>query len=185
MEELPVGESTYDHPFSSRFRSPTSRFLAALLPPLFDVSKQQPYFRAPPPHAHAHYNIMVAAPDVDSVSDDNALSVSFDDALDYNTPPDALVAERIILTDGPSVELLHPTLHTSFVGVEHYVSDSRTKVHQFRGIKYANVPLRFRRSVLFDKYEATTDATKYGYVTCASYFHNIDLEMTLGLYALR
>lgn len=113
-------------------------------------------------------NTMVAVPDTDSASDDIAFTDAFDDSFDSSTPSETSATEHSVLVDGPPVELLHPTLHTSFVGVQHYVSAPSAQVHQFRGIKYADVPLRFRRSVLFDKYQATTDATKFGYVTSAA-----------------
>jgi hypothetical protein len=58
----------------------------------------------------------------------------------------------------------HPALCTTFVGVEHPLSTDDLPVVQFRGIKYASVPARFRQSKLFASYPALTDASRYGYV---------------------
>lgn len=60
--------------------------------------------------------------------------------------------------------LHHTQLDTSFTGVVHLISTPETPIHQFRGIKYASVPARFRQSTLFSSYSSLTDATKYGYV---------------------
>lgn len=66
------------------------------------------------------------------------------------------------------VRLGHETLKTEFVGVRHKCSDgdeaapSPAVVHQFRGIKYASVPMRFRTSVLYEAFARRTDATRNG-----------------------
>ena len=62
------------------------------------------------------------------------------------------------------VSLIHDTLHTKFIGVRHHMSQPTAEVLQFRGIKYAQVPKRFRRSVLHETFPQVTYATKNGYV---------------------
>ncbi|KAH8115948.1 alpha/beta-hydrolase [Phellopilus nigrolimitatus] len=113
----------------------------------------------------------VAPPDVDSESDSACYSESDadtrEDLMPARADPACLTAH-----DGgehapdastePSVALQHSALHTEFIGVRHPVSTSGAEVHQFRGIKYASVPLRFRRSILFESFSGATDATKYG-----------------------
>ncbi|VDB95609.1 unnamed protein product [Peniophora sp. CBMAI 1063] len=56
----------------------------------------------------------------------------------------------------------HATLKTTFIGIQHAVSTSDAPVNQFRGIKYASLPGRFRQSHLFVQYHSRTDATRYG-----------------------
>jgi len=58
----------------------------------------------------------------------------------------------------------HTTLKTTFTGLQHVLSTAETPIHQYRGIKYASVPARFRQSRLFTSYRSSTDATRYGYV---------------------
>ncbi|XP_006463977.1 hypothetical protein AGABI2DRAFT_194604 [Agaricus bisporus var. bisporus H97] len=62
----------------------------------------------------------------------------------------------------PYPKLHHAVLDTTFVGVNHAVSTSDTLVHQYRGIKYASVPARFRQSKIFNSYPSLTDASKHG-----------------------
>jgi carboxylesterase type B len=66
--------------------------------------------------------------------------------------------------DGTRPEIRHTTLDTTFVGVAHSLSTSDLPINQFRGIKYASVPARFRQAKLFTSYPRVTDATRYGYV---------------------
>lgn len=61
-----------------------------------------------------------------------------------------------------TVRFAHAELGAEFTGVRHRLSTPDAEVHQYRGIKYARVPLRFRRSVLFDDYPTSVDATKFG-----------------------
>jgi len=58
----------------------------------------------------------------------------------------------------------HTTLKTIFTGLQHVLSIAETPIHQYRGIKYATIPARFRQSRLFTSYRPSTDATRYGYV---------------------
>ena len=60
--------------------------------------------------------------------------------------------------------LRHAELGTTFVGVEHSLSSPDMRIHQYRGIKYASVPARFRQSKLWDKYPLVTEASNFGYV---------------------
>ena len=45
-------------------------------------------------------------------------------------------------------ELYHGLLQTTFRGVEHDVSTPDAPIQQFRGIKFASIPARFRQSKL-------------------------------------
>ncbi|CAA7268349.1 unnamed protein product [Cyclocybe aegerita] len=62
----------------------------------------------------------------------------------------------------PHVVLHHRGLETTFRGIEHRLSEDKARIHQFRGIKYASIPARFRQSQLFSSYAPITDATSYG-----------------------
>jgi carboxylesterase type B len=64
--------------------------------------------------------------------------------------------------DSPTV--VHERLGTIFHGIKHPVSNSTHQLEQFRGIKYASIPARFRRSRLVSSYPPDVDATRYGYV---------------------
>jgi carboxylesterase type B len=63
----------------------------------------------------------------------------------------------------------HTTLKTTFTGLQHVLSAAETPIHQYRGIKYATIPARFRQSRLFTSYRSSTDATRYGYVPLCDY----------------
>ncbi|KAI0252944.1 alpha/beta-hydrolase [Lactifluus subvellereus] len=56
----------------------------------------------------------------------------------------------------------HTTLKTTFTGLQHVLSTAEIPLHQYRGVKYATIPARFRRSKLFTSYRSSTDATRYG-----------------------
>ncbi|KAF8506291.1 carboxylesterase [Hysterangium stoloniferum] len=60
----------------------------------------------------------------------------------------------------PSVHC--PSLSTTFVGIQHSLSGPACQIHQYRGIKYASIPGRFRRSQLHTSYTRTTDAKAHG-----------------------
>jgi len=62
----------------------------------------------------------------------------------------------------PPVLLAHKALSTTFEGVNHPLSTSKLPIQQFRGIKYASIPARFRQSKLFTSYSAHTKATNHG-----------------------
>jgi hypothetical protein len=72
-----------------------------------------------------------------------------------------------MILPGPLPELYHELLGTRFIGVEHPISTLEATIHQFRGIKYASVPARFRQSRLFNSYPQITDATRLGSVMVA------------------
>jgi hypothetical protein len=61
------------------------------------------------------------------------------------------------------VSLRHEGLRTTFSGVEHAVSTPAVPITQFRGIRYATIPGRFRTARLVSEYEEVVDATRYGY----------------------
>ncbi|KAF8838942.1 alpha/beta-hydrolase [Paxillus ammoniavirescens] len=67
-----------------------------------------------------------------------------------------------MILDRSHAILYHSTLGTTFKGIEHAISASQLAVHQFRGIKYATIPARFRQSHLVTSYPSLVDATKYG-----------------------
>ncbi|KAJ7731122.1 Alpha/Beta hydrolase protein [Mycena maculata] len=58
--------------------------------------------------------------------------------------------------------LHHPRLATTFCGVQHAASTPEAPIHEYRGIKYASVPARFRRSHLVTTLPPKTDASRYG-----------------------
>ncbi|TFK99878.1 Alpha/Beta hydrolase protein [Pterulicium gracile] len=62
----------------------------------------------------------------------------------------------------PSPQLVHSSLRTTFTGVIHPKSTPDCSIHQYRGIKYASIPARFRQSVLFNSYPEGTDVTRFG-----------------------
>ena len=72
-----------------------------------------------------------------------------------------------MILPGSLPELYHERLGTTFIGVEHPISTLEATIHQFRGIKYASVPARFRQSRLFNSYSQITDATRLGSVMVA------------------
>lgn len=57
----------------------------------------------------------------------------------------------------------HSRLNTTYKGCRHPISSSENEIWQFRGIKYADIPGRFKQSVLNRAFEEETDATRYGY----------------------
>ncbi|KAJ3841145.1 Alpha/Beta hydrolase protein [Lentinula raphanica] len=59
-------------------------------------------------------------------------------------------------------EVHHMVLETVFRGVEHPLSTPSAPIHQYRGIKYATLPARFRQSKLFTSYPPLVDASKFG-----------------------
>lgn len=67
-----------------------------------------------------------------------------------------------MILDRSPVVLHHTSLNATFHGVEHTVSSPVVPIHQFRGIKYALVPARFRQSILCSSYPPIVDATKFG-----------------------
>ncbi|KAF5356592.1 hypothetical protein D9758_008226 [Tetrapyrgos nigripes] len=67
-----------------------------------------------------------------------------------------------IITPELVPEAHHVALDTTFRGIEHPLSAADAPVHQYRGIKYATVPARFRPSKLVTSYPHYVDATKYG-----------------------
>ncbi|KAF8899784.1 Alpha/Beta hydrolase protein [Gymnopilus junonius] len=62
----------------------------------------------------------------------------------------------------PFPKLHHLSLETTFCGVEHPLSTPGAPIHQYRGIKYATIPARFRPSRLCETYPPITDASKHG-----------------------
>ena len=58
----------------------------------------------------------------------------------------------------------HTTLKSTFTGIQHVLSTAELPIHQYRGIKYASIPARFRQAKLFTSFRSSTDATRYGYV---------------------
>lgn len=79
---------------------------------------------------------------------------------------------------GLATRHFHAELKTTFTGVEHPLSSTETRIHQFRGIKYASVPARFRQSKLWTKYSPLTDASKHGPI-CPQVRHQRSVEETI------
>lgn len=67
-----------------------------------------------------------------------------------------------VMNDVEEPVVLHEDLKTTFIGVMHPISTPEAPVHQFRGIKYATIPARFRQSRLYTSYPPQTDATRFG-----------------------
>ncbi|KAL3473099.1 Alpha/Beta hydrolase protein [Aspergillus californicus] len=66
--------------------------------------------------------------------------------------------------DPESVSILHTGLGTVFKGISTSRSSDQksSSVAQFRGIKFACIPARFRRAVLHENFPPTVDATDHG-----------------------
>ncbi|KAJ7636965.1 Alpha/Beta hydrolase protein [Roridomyces roridus] len=58
--------------------------------------------------------------------------------------------------------LHHSRLASTVYGLHHPASTPETPIHQYRGIKYASIPARFRQSRLLTKLPPQTDASRYG-----------------------
>ncbi|KAG2146296.1 Alpha/Beta hydrolase protein [Suillus clintonianus] len=67
-----------------------------------------------------------------------------------------------MILDRSHVVLHHTVLGTTFRGIDHPISTVDVPIHQFRGIKYASVPARFRQSKLVTSYPSSVDATRHG-----------------------
>ncbi|KAI6007897.1 Alpha/Beta hydrolase protein [Pisolithus marmoratus] len=78
------------------------------------------------------------------------------------------------------VFLRHVTLQTAFKGIEHPLSTSDVPIYQFRGIKYASVPARFRQSKLCTSYPPIVDSTRYGPICPQSSRRGVEEEL-IGL----
>lgn len=74
----------------------------------------------------------------------------------------------------------HVGLQTTFKGIEHPISTSDVPIHQFRGIKYASVPARFRQSKLCTSYPPVVDSTRYGPICPQSSRRSVEEEL-IGL----
>jgi carboxylesterase type B len=61
-----------------------------------------------------------------------------------------------------AVLLRHDVLGTTFAGVEHALSTPAAPVAQFRGVRYATIPARFRAAQLLTEYPDSVDASCYG-----------------------
>lgn len=67
-----------------------------------------------------------------------------------------------MILDRTHAILHHSVLGTTFKGIDHPISTPDVPIHQFRGIKYATVPARFRQSKLVTSYPHLVDATRHG-----------------------
>jgi len=90
-----------------------------------------------------------------------------------------------IITPGLVPEVHHVVLDTTFRGIEHPLSAADVPIHQYRGIKYASVPARFRQSKLVTKYPPLVDAAKYGYVFRYYHVYATYLTSSAAQYVLR
>ena len=72
------------------------------------------------------------------------------------------------MSHSPAPTIQHSGLATIFTGIHHRISSSENAVWQFRGVKFADIPGRFRQSTLYESFETQTKATRYGYVPPAS-----------------
>ncbi|KAE8442961.1 hypothetical protein EG329_002499 [Mollisiaceae sp. DMI_Dod_QoI] len=56
----------------------------------------------------------------------------------------------------------HSGLSTTFKGIRHDISSPENEIWQFRGIKYADIPSRFRQSTLHENFPPVYEVTAYG-----------------------
>lgn len=56
----------------------------------------------------------------------------------------------------------HERLETTFHGIRHSESSPGREIWQFRGIKYADIPGRFKQATLNETFPEFVDATRYG-----------------------
>ena len=74
----------------------------------------------------------------------------------HSSPPSNIELSMSTLT------INHTALSTTFKGLRHPISSSEAEVWQFRGIKYGNIPSRFKQSILNETFPDISDATTYG-----------------------
>ena len=105
--------------------------------------------------------------DIESESD-GASAHFFSDHEHPHSDTDVELEAPLPQTGEKLARLTHEALKTEFVGVRHRCSEGdegasgAAVVHQFRGIKYARVPMRFRNSTMHETFARRTDATKNG-----------------------
>ncbi|THH23051.1 hypothetical protein EUX98_g8131 [Antrodiella citrinella] len=75
------------------------------------------------------------------------------------------------------VSAYHAALRTTFKGLAHHLSTPDAPVSQFLGIKYAEVPARFRQSKQFASYPSVVDATHYGPICPQSKYNTLEDEL--------
>ncbi|KAI0654924.1 carboxylesterase [Cubamyces menziesii] len=73
--------------------------------------------------------------------------------------------------------VLHEDLKTTFTGIVHPISTPDAPVHQYRGIKYASVPARFRQSKLYTDYPPQTDCSRFGPICPQPKFKSVEEEL--------
>ncbi|GBE89117.1 carboxylesterase [Sparassis crispa] len=86
-----------------------------------------------------------------------------------------MIAKVLNSVEEPVV--LHEELQTTFSGVVHSISTPDAAVHQYRGIKYASIPARFRQSRLFTTYPPQTDATRFGPICPQPRYKTVEEEL--------
>ncbi|KAI0674604.1 carboxylesterase [Trametes maxima] len=73
--------------------------------------------------------------------------------------------------------VLHELLKTTFTGIIHPISTPEAAVHQYRGIKYASIPARFRQSKLCTHYPPQTDCSRFGLICPQPKFKSVEEEL--------
>ncbi|KAH9849061.1 carboxylesterase [Lenzites betulinus] len=73
--------------------------------------------------------------------------------------------------------VLHEALKTTFTGIVHPISTPDAPVHQYRGIKYASIPARFRQSKLCTHYPPLTDCSRFGPICPQPMFKSVEEEL--------
>ncbi|CDO71182.1 hypothetical protein BN946_scf184845.g52 [Trametes cinnabarina] len=73
--------------------------------------------------------------------------------------------------------VLHEDLKTTFTGIVHPISTPDAPVHQYRGIKYASIPARFRQSKIFTRYPPQTDCSRFGPICPQPKFKSVEEEL--------
>ncbi|EMD34747.1 hypothetical protein CERSUDRAFT_86177 [Gelatoporia subvermispora B] len=71
----------------------------------------------------------------------------------------------------------HSALGTTFAGIVHPVSTPDAPVHQYRGIKYASIPARFRQSHLNTTFPPHTDASRFGPICPQPDCKNVEADL--------
>ncbi|KAI0634773.1 carboxylesterase [Trametes polyzona] len=73
--------------------------------------------------------------------------------------------------------VLHEELKTTFTGIVHPISTPDAPVHQYRGIKYASIPARFRQAKLCTHYPPQTDCSRFGPICPQPKYKSVEEEL--------
>ncbi|KAI0790424.1 carboxylesterase [Abortiporus biennis] len=88
-----------------------------------------------------------------------------------------MIAKATLACSEEQPVIHHPVLKTTFSGLVHILSTPQAIVHQYRGIKYASIPARFRQPKLWSLYSPITDATHYGPICPQPNYDTYEVQM--------